>query len=145
MRERKASVMWKHHHLLVTEVGNMQVVGKSQDFSLKKHPLGRARLGKHSSSGHLGSELSYTKGHMTYLKEITSLSVGSLAKKNFRARKIFLPRLAKRPVQKKMVPKQPCKLCKHWDQDLSNVMSPEPSKSCHIPRNQPIRLAQNVC
>jgi len=37
----KASVTRKHHHLPVTEVGNMQVVGKSRDFSLKKHALGQ--------------------------------------------------------------------------------------------------------
>lgn len=56
----------------------------------------------------------FPKGHTTYhQKELASLSVGSLAKKN------FSPRLATR--RGKMVPQHHCIHCKHWHQGLSSV------------------------
>lgn len=135
MRERKAHVTQKHHHPLVTymgplvtEVGNMQAVGNAQDFSPWKenvihHPWGQ-RWAEYLSSR---SELWLTKGPHDLTKG------NHLATKNFKAKKISPPRLAKRLVLEKR--------CLNTTVNTANTQTKIRPRS----RCQPTRDAQNVC
>lgn len=63
-------------------MGNIQVVGNGRDFSLKKRMLFTTHGGK---GRQIIQNSDLPKSHTSYLKDITSLSVGNRAKKDFKA------------------------------------------------------------